>query len=69
MTHFRGSRAACLHLSNDVRHRSRRRLVGLSSLRSPTGRLLEVVKPWLIVGAFLLILGLAGGIESGAVWP
>ena len=32
-------------------------------------RLFEAAKPWLIVALFLLVLGLAGGVETGAVWP
>ena len=32
-------------------------------------RLLEVLQPWLIVALILLFLGLAGGVETGRVWP
>lgn len=69
MTYLRGSRAAYHQLSYDLRYGPRAGEVQKN--RSPLfrSRLLEVVKPWLIVVAFLLILGLVGGIETGTVWP
>jgi hypothetical protein len=55
--------------SQDVRPGSRRPVAGPSTLRGSACRLFEAAKPWLIVAVFLLILGLAGGVEVGTVWP
>lgn len=33
------------------------------------GRLFEAAKPWLTVLLILLVLGLAGGVETGRIWP
>lgn len=71
MTRLRGTRAALYQLRyDDVRRRSRHRLPGpLTPLGSRRARLIEGLKPWLIVAAVLLLLGLAGGLEQGTVWP
>jgi hypothetical protein len=52
-----------------VRPGNRRPVAGPTTLRGPACRLFEAAKPWLIVALFLLVLGLAGGVETGTVWP
>jgi hypothetical protein len=65
---------AARHVSNDLRQLRRLRSARLGAppwaiLPSLARRLLEAAKPWLIVALFLLVLGLAGGVEVGTVWP
>ncbi len=70
MTYFRGLIMCAVHLSESLRQARPRLRVTWGGLLAPqVRRLFEVAKPLLIVVMFLLILGLAGGVEQGTVWP